>query len=329
MRTPRIRPILLGIATALAACHFGALPAASQELRWGSSSIGSTGYVIIEALANTVNKHSDIKNSALATAGGAENMVLIGDGRLDLGQTTSSDWPLATEGKPPFKKPVEAYQMLSYTVWNVPLLVRAESEVKALDDLAGKRIMPSQAGSATAVMYKILIEAAGMSDKVKWNYGSWNDTYNALKSGGTDAAVAVLTNGRPSPQITEVQSATKLRVIPYPEPALAKARQLNAGIMRGEVTPTEWNALDKPTMIPSFAGILAVRPDVDEETAYKIVKAIYDNAAEVRKVGVQLQDIKPEFSTKYLMEGYPVHPGAAKYFKEKGLWRDDLKIASK
>lgn len=303
--------------------------AAERTLRWGSSSLGSTGYVIIEALASTVSRHTDIKNSSLATAGGAENMALIGSGQLELGQTTSSDWKLATEGLPPFRSPVEAQQMLSYTVWNIPLLVRADSGIESVADLAGKRVMPAQAGGGTALMVKTLLEAAGVADKVRWNYGSWNDTYNAFKSGAADAVAAVLTSGRPSPQVTEVQSAVALRVLPFEEEVLQKARQINPGILRAEVTPQQWNAVgDKTLMIPSIAGILAVRPDIDAETGYKIVKAIYDHAEDVRKVGIQLQDVRPDFATKYLMAEYPVHPGAARYFKEKGLWRDDLQVAS-
>src|SRR3546814_2396549 len=47
---------------------------AQQSLQWGSSSIGSTGYVIMEGLAKTVNRHSDLQNASIATSGGTENM---------------------------------------------------------------------------------------------------------------------------------------------------------------------------------------------------------------------------------------------------------------
>ena len=47
---------------------------AQQNLQWGSSSIGSTGYVIMEGLANTVNRHTDLQNASMATSGGTENM---------------------------------------------------------------------------------------------------------------------------------------------------------------------------------------------------------------------------------------------------------------
>ena len=57
-------------------------PAFAQEkpLRWGSASLGSTGYVIIEALASTVNRVTDIKGASVATQGAVENMALFGRG---------------------------------------------------------------------------------------------------------------------------------------------------------------------------------------------------------------------------------------------------------
>ena len=75
-----------------------------------------------------------------------------------------------------------------------------------------------------------------------------------------------------------------------------------------------------------FGGVLATRPDVPDDVAYAVTKAIYDNAEFVRqRGGVQLKDIEPKFATEFLMPAYPVHPGAAKYFKEKGVWRPELK----
>ena len=76
----------------------------------------------------------------------------------------------------------------------------------------------------------------------------------------------------------------------------------------------------------SFGGVLATRPDIPDDVAYAVTKAIYDNAEFVQaRGGVQLKDITPKFATEFLMPSYPVHAGAAKYFKEKGVWREDLK----
>jgi TRAP-type uncharacterized transport system substrate-binding protein len=129
--------------------------------------------------------------------------------------------------------------MFSYTVWNCSPMVRADSGINSLEELAGKRVM---------------LLAAVVEPPVKF--------------------------------------------------------------------------VDRPTRVASFGGILAAHPRVAEETAYQVTKAIFDNVDYVTARGSELQDVSLEFATKFLIPHYPVHPGAARYLKEKGVWRDDLTVAS-
>ena len=92
---------------------------AQERLQWGSSSVGSTGYVIMEGLANTVNRHaSGLRNASMATSGGTENMQLFAENVIQLGQTTSTDWQPAFEGAAPYPAPIEAHQVLAYTLFS-------------------------------------------------------------------------------------------------------------------------------------------------------------------------------------------------------------------
>lgn len=303
-------------------------PASAQEvLQWGSSSLGSTGYVIIEALAWAANQYSELRNSSMSTAGGAENMALLQQGLLDFAQTTSSDWKPAVSGEEPYPEPVEVYQMFSYTIWNLHPMVRADSDIQSLDDLRGRRVMPATAAGATAGMWQTVFEAAGIAQDVDWTYGSWRESYNAMKSGAADCIPTLLTNGRPSPVLEELQTAADVRVLPVPEDLIAKAQEQNPGILKATLTPEAWGTLEEPRTMLSISGILGVHPRIDEETAYAVTKAVFDNVEEVRSKGVQLHDVSLEFATQHLMPQYPVHPGAARYFREQGVWRDELEVA--
>ncbi|MDA0991088.1 MAG: TAXI family TRAP transporter solute-binding subunit [Verrucomicrobia bacterium] len=324
--------LALGGAVLTAAGPFSDALAAQKIYQWGSASLGSTGYVIITALAAAVNKFSEpkLRNSSLSTAGGAENMALIGEGVLDFAQTTSTDWLPATKGTGRYKdNPVKIMQMFSYTAWNLSPMVRADSGIKTLADLAGKKIMPASAGGATTGMWHTLFKAAGLFDKVNWTYGSWTETYGAIKSGAADCIPINLTNGRNSPLVTELEvSNIPMRVLDIPEDVVKKAQALNPGLLSAVVQPGGIKFLDKPTRLVTLGGILGVHPRVDAETAYNVTKTILDNADFIRKKGVQLQDVSPEFATQQLIANYPVHPGAARYLKEKGVWRDDLTVGT-
>ncbi len=302
--------------------------AAPKIYQWGSAALGSTGYVIITALAAAVNKFSKLRNSSLSTAGGAENMALIGEGVLDFAQTTSTDWLPATSGTGRYKdNPVKVMQMFSYTAWNLSPMVRKDSGIKTLEDLVGKKVMPATAGGATTGMWHTMFKAAGLYDKVKWTYGSWTSTYGAIKSGAADCIPILMTNGRASPRVTELEAAgIDMRVLDIPEATIKKAQAMNPGLLSAMVQPGGTKFLTKPTRLATLGGVLGVHPRIDEETAYTVTKTVLDNAAFIRKKGVQLQDVSLEFANSQLMSAYPVHPGAARYLKEKGIWRNDLKI---
>lgn len=301
---------------------------AQQSLQWGSSSIGSTGYVIMEGLANTVNRHTDLQNASMATSGGAENMQLFSQGAIQLGQTTSTDWKPAAEGMAPYPAPIEVHQMFAYTLFNCTPMVRADSDIQTLEDLRGKRCMPSPAGSSTATMWEVLFEAAGILDDVEWTYGSWRETYDALRAGSVDCIPSLLTTGRPSPILSELVTTTPVRMLPIPDEVMQKAKELNPGIAMGTIPAGAIAGVEEETEAASFSGVLAAAPDLDPDIAYQVMQAIFDNAEDVRALGVQFEDIELNFAIEYLVDGFAVNKGAARYYKEKGVWKDSLTEAS-
>lgn len=316
-----LAPLIGGASSALAA---------NKVYQWGSSSLGSTGYQIITVLAAAASKFTEGRHASLSTAGGAENMALLGQQIIDFGQTTTTDWYPAINGLGRYEgNPVEAVQMFSYTIWQCTPMVRADSDIQTLEDLKGKRVMPATAGGATTGLWNTLFEAAGIKDEVEWTYGSWRETYDALASGAVDCIPSLLTAGNPSGIMQQLETTHEVRVLPVSQDLIAKAEALNPGVKAATIGPDTWETLKEPTLMVSFGGVLATRPDVPDDVAYEITKSIYENAEFVRdRGGVRLKDITPEFATQYLMPAYPVHAGAAKYFQEIGVWRDELKTTA-
>jgi uncharacterized protein len=304
----------------------GLAQAGEKSYQWGSSSLGSTGYVILTAMAQYVNKATGMKHAAISTAGGTENMVRLHGGELAFGQTTSTGWAVASAGEKPFREKIELQQMFSYTAWQTSPIVRADSSIETIADLAGKRVMPAQAGGATALTFRVLFRNAGIVDSINWTYGSWSETYDAMKTGSVDCIASLMTNGRPAPLMTELDGVVKMKPVFIPDDVYARAREENKGILIAEVTPDQWKVLTSPVKMLTEGGVLAAAKSIDAEVGYKVTKAVFDQAEELRKVGTQLRDVSLENATRWLLVGYPVNPGAAQYFKEQGVWRDDLTI---
>lgn len=301
--------------------------AAGRKLRWGSSSLGSSGYVILEALSNVTNKHTELKGSVQATAGTTENFVLMGRDELDIAHTTSLDWVAAKAGQKPFPGKIEANQLLSYVRWLNPPLVKASSNIKTIADLKGKRYSASKPGSGAASLSRVLFEAAGISKDVKWVYGGWREVYDNFSLGQIDCVFGIFTNGSPVGVVTKAATAAPLRALEYPEEVLKKANAMNAGALSATLTPDNWSVLDRPIRTPALAGVLGADTTVTAKEGYAITKAILDNSAEVRKFGKALAGVNLENAVGSLLVGHPVNAGAAQYYKEKGVWRKELTIA--
>ena len=297
---------------------------AQRALQWGSSSLGSTGYVIMEGLAATVNRHTDLSNASMATSGGTENMQLFHEGVIQFGQTTATDWLPASQGLDPYPEPITVHQMFAYTLFNCTPMVRADSDIQTLEDLRGRRVMPSPAGSSTATMWNVLFEAAGILDDIEWTYGSWRETYDALRGQAVDCVPSLLTNGRPAPILSELVATTPVRMLPLSEDLIASAQEINPGISLGIIPAANVDTLEEDAPAASFSGVLGASPNVEEDIAYTVMTAVFDNVEEVLALGVQFEDIGLEFGAEYLVRGFPVHKGAARYFKEKGVWTDDM-----
>lgn len=321
------------LATGLAGGAFllapGIARAQGRILQMGSASLGATGYVIIETLSAIINKYSDpkLRTSSMSTGGGAENMALIGEGLLDFGQTTSADWHPAMRGLAPYRAPIEVEQMFSYMVWSPTPLVRADSDMETFADLAGKRLATGPAGGSATRIYKSLLQAAGIVDEVDLAHASWRGSYDAFKQGAVDAVSGIFTLGKPSPILQELESTVEVKPLTTPADVVAEAAADNPGVLTFELTPDKWPTISEPVESPAFAGILAAHPRVGADVGYNLTKAVYDHAEETRKINKLMSNIYPEFATRYLMKGIPVNAGAAKYFKEIGVWRDELTIA--
>lgn len=323
---------LLKAGGALGVMSFAGVPqfawAQDRIYRWGSSSLGSSGYVIMEALSQVVKKETGLNSSSLATAGTTENMALIGAGELEFGHSTTVDWTAATSGQKPFNEPIELHQMFAYAGWHEPPIVHADSDIMTIADLAGKRYSPSQPGSGAALLHHTLMRAAGIYDSIDWTYGTWTEVYDAFKARRIHGVVGVITNGLPSGRIVEAEAAVEVRALEVPEDVIEAAREENAGILDGMIGPDVWPTLEKPIRMPLIGGVLASSPSVSAENGYAITKAIFDNAAEVREMAKPLSAIELEFAVRNLLVGFPVNAGAAQYFQEEGVWRDELTIAS-
>jgi len=263
----------------------------------------------------------NVRATAQVTKASAENMNLLQAGRGELAWSLADSVSDAWEGNEDagFKSKLDKLRGVTRTYNNfIQIVANADSGIKTLEDLKGKRISVGAARSGTELNARAIFKAADMSydDFDKVEYLSFGESVELMKNRQIDATLQSAGLGVAS--IRDLATAIDIEVISIPteivenvgSPAYIPA-VIPAGTYDGQDT-------DIPTAaIPNF---LVTHEDVPEEIVYQMTKVFYDNLDSLQSTHNVIKAVKIENA----LEGMPVpvHPGAERYFKEVGVLQD-------
>ncbi|MBK9115954.1 MAG: TAXI family TRAP transporter solute-binding subunit [Betaproteobacteria bacterium] len=312
-------------ARSLAAAAFGlaalvAAPASAQQfiniLTGGQSGVY---YPLGVALAQVYGKAiPNVKSTAQVTKASAENLNLLQAGRgelaLTLGDALSDAWKGDEEAG--FKTPLKKLRGLSATYNNyIQIVASADSGIKTLADLKGKRVSVGAAKSGTELNARAIFKAAGLSykDLAKVEYLPFGESVELIKNRQLDATLQSAGLGVAS--IRDLATSVKIVVVAVPPEVVAK---VGDPAYQPAVIPAntyEGQTADVPTAaIPNF---LVTHSDVSNDLAYQMAKALYENLDTMYAAHNAAKAIKRENATKGMP--VPLHPGAERYYKEVGV----------
>jgi TRAP transporter TAXI family solute receptor len=304
--------------------------AEKKVFRIGSASLGSSGYIHWEACAFLANKYApNLKASSLSTGGSTEDVMLQDEGKIELAHGTTMEVVAAWSGTKPYKKKMAPWQVFSWTVWSLPMVVLADSGLETYYDLKGKPVSLIKKGSGTEAMYRFVMEEYGIIKDLKKNYLGFRASMNALADGLIVAFPGNFPGGKQHPIMIDLASRNPYKVLELDLEVMKRVNKRNKGIIVTILPKTAYEGLTKDVPSPGFAGIGLSSAAVDDDTIYSFCKAVLDNIDELHSISKVSDATSLENSTKWLMPGYPVHPGAVRYFKEKGVWREDLMIGKR
>jgi TRAP transporter TAXI family solute receptor len=312
-------------ALALAACAMFALPVAAAETVNLSIATGGTGgvyYPLGGGMANVFSKTiPGMTATAEVTGGSVANLQLIGTGKPYIALTQADALVDAYNGQGKFKSgkiPVRA-MMLLYT--NLMHAVTIEGTgINSIGDLKGKRVSTGSPGSATEVFAFRVLEAAGIDpnkDIRKERLGV-SESVNAIKDKKIDAFFFVV--GLPTSSVTDLAATpgVKIKFLDHANllPAMVKK---SGNIYIADVIPKgTYPGMDKDNQATAVANLLVANANMSDEAVYNIVKTIFDKKPDLIAVHRAAGDIRLE-NQKPGASPVPWHPGAVKYYKEKGL----------
>jgi len=297
----------------------GAGIAAEKKLSISTGPIGGSWYPIGGAVATVVGKYSPYTVD-VTVGGGITNIERVNKGEADIGLGNAcsvvdayyaQNYPF--EGTP--RKNLA--NMLTFTSTTLQIAVRRDSGVKTIPDLKGKKFAAGKKSYTQRILFDHLLKAYGMSfDDLGGEFrGGFSDSATMVKDNHV-AGMLVLTLV-PAPVYTELAISTSIDIISLPEDTLKKVLSYNKGYIRKTVPANTYKGVDYPAESFGTLGSFIVRRDLSDETVYNMTKALVEHLTELGEVHASLKGLTPEMCVTDV--GIPFHPGAEKYYREKGL----------
>ena len=312
------KPVFCLLALLCAALASG--PAAAQQfvnvLTGGTSGVY---YPLGVALTNLFSKAlPNAKVSVQATNASVENLNLLQSGRGELAFTLGDSLSDAWNGKADagFAQPLKKLRGVAAIYPNyVQIVATASSGIKTLADLKGKRISVGAPKSGTELNTRAVLRAINLTynDFGKVEYLPFGDSVDLMKNRQLDLTLQSAGLGVSS--IKDLATSVDIVIVPVPPDVVKK---INDPAYQATVIPAntyKGQSADVPAIaIPNF---LVTREEVPAETVHAMLAAIYDNLPALVAAHSAAKDIKLENAAKGMP--VPLHPGAEKFFRERGV----------
>src|SRR6267378_828545 len=306
---------------ALALFAFAAL-AHAQNISIATGGTGGVYYPLGGGMAAVLSKYvPGLQATAEVTGGSVANLQLIGTGKPYLGMTMADATLDAYKGEDKFKgKPVPVRTLLIMYPNRMHVVTVEGTGINTMKDLKGKRVFFFSGGGATEVMAFRVIEAAGLDkdrDMRRERLGV-AESVNAIKDRKIDAFFWV--GGLPTAAVTDLANTpgVKIRLIDHADLVPAMNRKYGDLYVQDVIPKDMYRGMDADNKQATVMNLLVAHQNMDEKTAYNIVKAVFDHKEDLVRVHKEAENFKLE-NQKQAASPIPWHPGAVKYFSEKGI----------
>ncbi|MEK6243922.1 MAG: TAXI family TRAP transporter solute-binding subunit [Pseudomonadota bacterium] len=308
------------IAGALLLALAGAAQAQNFSIATGGT--GGVYYPLGGGMAAVLSKHvPGMQVTAEVTGGSVANLQLIGSGKPYIALTQADAAIDAVMGQDKFTGKPIAVRTLAVLYPNRMHVVSIEGTgVTKMADLKGKRVSTGSGGSATEVFAFRVIEAAGLDkDKdMKRERLGVAESVNALKDRKIDAFFWV--GGLPTAAVTDLSFApgVKIRMIDIADLVPAMTRKYGNIYVKDVIPQRMYKGMEADNQAATVTNLLVAHQNMDEKTAYTIIKTLWEHRVDLVRVHAEAVNIKPE-NQKAEASSIPWHPGAVKFFAENGI----------
>ncbi len=300
------------------------------SLIMGTATTGGTFYPVGVAIATLttqkLDKSDGIRMTAISTAGSGENIKLMQKKEAQMGILQSLFGSMAWQGKGKYEgKKVEFLRSMTMLWENVEHFAidakfKKNGNISDLQGIKGKKFSIGQKGSGTEVSGRIILGGVGFQvDKdFSLEYLGYNPSASALQDGRIQGVN--IPAGVPATAITQAfatMRANKIVVLSFSDEQIKKVNTNYPVWSRFVIKAGTYPGQKEDILTISQPNFLSVHKDVSADVVYKTLKTIYDNLPFLVEKHKATKDMKLDRAILGL--SVPLHPGAVKFYQEKGI----------
>jgi TRAP transporter TAXI family solute receptor len=310
--------LILALAAALLLALSGLAWAKTTFISIGTGGTGGVYYPYGGGLAEIWSKHvPGIKAVAEVTGASVENVKLAHKGETIIGLIMGDVAYQAYNAEGSFKdKPQKILSMASMYPNVLHVVTLKGSGIKNITDFKGKKISIGAPGSGTAFMAELVLKAAGVPlESFDVRRLSFNETANALRDRTVDAGFWVVAPGTSS--IMDLATTHDIEIVAFTPEQQKAVTDAYGFYAPWTIEAGGYRGVEQPVPTISVWNVIIVQSSQPEDLVYGLTKALYDQNAYLQKIHPFARYTTPENAVS--KSPIPLHPGAIKYLKEKGV----------
>lgn len=262
-------------------------------------------------------KITGVKTQVQATKASVENLVLLQQGRGEIAFTLGDSLKAAWEGdtEAGFKTKLDKLRTIGAIYPNyIQIVATAESGIKTLADLKGKSLSVGAPKSGTELNSRAILAAAGMSykDLGKVEYLPFAESVDLMKNRQLNATLQSAGLGVAS--LKDLSTSSEINVVAVPKETVDKIGSPFVSVI---IPANTYTGQDKDVPTAAVVNYLVTSSAVSDDLAYQMTKLVYESLPELANAHAAGKEIKLEAAATG--SPVPLHPGAIRYYKEKGL----------
>lgn len=306
-------------AAVAAATAFGFSTAASaQQLTFMTGPQGGVWVPLGGALKGMWEKAIPGLQITASPGAGIANVRGVDEDKAQIGFGNTITTVDAIAGRAPFpRKATKVCNLASLYPQYFQVVVRTDAKINSIGDLKGKTLVTQPKGNTAELVTQELLAANGVTyGQLKVSFqGSYTDAVDMIKDGHAHAFTLGTTI--PASSVMDLASARDVKLLPVTDEQINAMRKTNRGYNKQTIPANTYPKQDKPVDVIAYATHVVVACNLPEQTVYTMTKVMASSIKDMSAVNKAIGSL----TVKAMAEdvGVPMHPGAARFYKEAGV----------